>query len=105
VVTKALEEPRKSGAIGHSLDARVQLVPNAALRPLLAAALATWRGKAEGITGGRVRGRIGWAANHCVPSPGAGRTVEMQPPSIVRARMGPRAESRNRNASSGIGPL
>ena len=36
VVTKALEEARKSGAIGHSLDARVQLVPSGELRPLLA---------------------------------------------------------------------
>jgi isoleucyl-tRNA synthetase len=35
VVTKALEEARKSGAIGHSLDARVQLVPSRELRPLL----------------------------------------------------------------------
>ena len=41
VVTKALEEARKSGAIGHSLDARVQLAPNAELRPLLVAALDT----------------------------------------------------------------
>ncbi|HSP98579.1 MAG TPA: isoleucine--tRNA ligase [Candidatus Dormibacteraeota bacterium] len=41
VVTKALEEARKSGAIGHSLDARVQLVPNAELRPLLASVLDT----------------------------------------------------------------
>ena len=35
VVTKALEEARKSGAIGHSLDARVQLVAGPALRPIL----------------------------------------------------------------------
>jgi isoleucyl-tRNA synthetase len=38
VVTKALEEARKLGVIGHSLDARVLLAPSAALRPLLAAA-------------------------------------------------------------------
>jgi isoleucyl-tRNA synthetase len=41
VVTKALEEARKSGVIGHSLDARVQLVPSAELRPLLASVLDT----------------------------------------------------------------
>jgi isoleucyl-tRNA synthetase len=35
VVTKALEEARKRGTIGHSLDARVRLVPGEALRPLL----------------------------------------------------------------------
>lgn len=35
VVTKALEEARKQGVIGHSLDARVQLVPSDGLRPLL----------------------------------------------------------------------
>jgi isoleucyl-tRNA synthetase len=38
VVTKALEAARKAGAIGHSLDARVQLAPSDGLRPLLAAA-------------------------------------------------------------------
>jgi isoleucyl-tRNA synthetase len=37
VVTKALEEARKNGVIGHSLDARVRLVPNEALRPILEA--------------------------------------------------------------------
>jgi len=37
VVTKALEEARQAGVIGHSLDARVRLVPNARLRALLAA--------------------------------------------------------------------
>ena len=37
VVTKGLEEARQSGVIGHSLDARVLLVPSDALRPLLAA--------------------------------------------------------------------
>jgi len=40
VVTKALEETRKQGVIGHSLDARVLLAPSSALRPLLAAARA-----------------------------------------------------------------
>jgi isoleucyl-tRNA synthetase len=35
VVTKALEEARKQGVIGHSLDARVRLVPSDELRPLL----------------------------------------------------------------------
>jgi isoleucyl-tRNA synthetase len=35
VVTKALEEARKQGVIGHSLDARVQLVPSDGLRPIL----------------------------------------------------------------------
>lgn len=39
VVTKALEEARKQGVIGHSLDARVQLVPSDGLRPLLEAEL------------------------------------------------------------------
>ncbi|MDX2167518.1 MAG: isoleucine--tRNA ligase [Deltaproteobacteria bacterium] len=37
VVTKALEDARQRGDIGHSLDARVHLVPSAALRPLLEA--------------------------------------------------------------------
>ena len=37
VVTKALEEARQRGVIGHSLDARVQLVPSDDLRPLLEA--------------------------------------------------------------------
>ena len=35
VVTKALEEARQQGTIGHSLDARVRLVANDGLRPLL----------------------------------------------------------------------
>ena len=35
VVTKALEEARQHGVIGHSLDARVQLVPSDGLRPIL----------------------------------------------------------------------
>jgi isoleucyl-tRNA synthetase len=35
VVTKALEEARKQAVIGHSLDARVQLVPSEGLLPLL----------------------------------------------------------------------
>jgi len=35
-VTRALEEARKSGAIGHSLDARVRLAAADGLRPLLA---------------------------------------------------------------------
>jgi isoleucyl-tRNA synthetase len=35
VVTKALEEARQAGIIGHSLDARVRLVASAGLRPLL----------------------------------------------------------------------
>jgi isoleucyl-tRNA synthetase len=35
VVTKALEEARQRGVIGHSLDARVRLVPSDGLRPLL----------------------------------------------------------------------
>ena len=35
VVTKALEEARKQGVIGHSLDARVRLVPSDGLRPVL----------------------------------------------------------------------
>ncbi len=34
-VTKALEEARQSGLIGHSLDARVQLSGRNGLRPLL----------------------------------------------------------------------
>ncbi|MGE0519538.1 MAG: isoleucine--tRNA ligase [Candidatus Binatia bacterium] len=38
VVTKALEEARKAGAIGHSLDARVQLVASDGLIPVLTAA-------------------------------------------------------------------
>jgi isoleucyl-tRNA synthetase len=37
IVTKALEDARQRGDIGHSLDARVHLVPSAALRPLLEA--------------------------------------------------------------------
>jgi isoleucyl-tRNA synthetase len=37
VVTKALEEARKQSIIGHSLDARVQLVPGDGLRPILEA--------------------------------------------------------------------
>jgi len=37
VVTKALEEARQQGVIGHSLDARVRLVPSRSLRPLLEA--------------------------------------------------------------------
>ncbi|MBI4516038.1 MAG: isoleucine--tRNA ligase [Deltaproteobacteria bacterium] len=39
-VTKALEEARQSGQIGHSLDARVQLAAADGLRPALAAAAA-----------------------------------------------------------------
>jgi isoleucyl-tRNA synthetase len=35
-VTKALEEARKAGIIGHSLDARVRLAASDGLRPLLA---------------------------------------------------------------------
>jgi isoleucyl-tRNA synthetase len=35
VVTKALEEARQQGVIGHSLDAYVRLVPSDGLRPLL----------------------------------------------------------------------
>jgi isoleucyl-tRNA synthetase len=35
-VTKALEEARQQGIIGHSLDARVRLVPGDGLRSLLA---------------------------------------------------------------------
>jgi isoleucyl-tRNA synthetase len=35
VVTKALEEARKQSIIGHSLDARVQIVPGDGLRPIL----------------------------------------------------------------------
>jgi isoleucyl-tRNA synthetase len=35
VVTKALEEARKQNIIGHSLDARVQLVPGEGLRAIL----------------------------------------------------------------------
>jgi isoleucyl-tRNA synthetase len=35
-VTKALEEARKEGRIGHSLEARVQLAPTDGLRPALA---------------------------------------------------------------------
>jgi len=37
VVMKALEEARKQGVIGHSLDARVRLVPSDGLRPILEA--------------------------------------------------------------------
>ncbi len=40
VVTKALEAARKAGAIGHSLDARVQLAASDGLRPVLTAAQA-----------------------------------------------------------------
>ncbi|MGH7789337.1 MAG: isoleucine--tRNA ligase [Candidatus Binatia bacterium] len=35
VVTRALEDARKAGTIGHSLDARVRLAPSDDLRPLL----------------------------------------------------------------------
>ncbi len=41
-VTKALEEARQSGAIGHSLDARVELAGTAQLQPVLKSIAADW---------------------------------------------------------------
>ena len=58
VVTKALEEARKQGVIGHSLDARVQLVPSDGLRPLLEAQRARSAGVLHRIAG-RARRRAG----------------------------------------------